>query len=320
MLKKYIHEKYMMPIKEVEFIYVIFSNGSHIELRKEEIIDFDFAFYDELIMHNDEFIKKAFNGYITLDISNRDNKFKRSLEKSFEVGKRKQEIENILLNDNNVTRLRFFNENNYSEYVQGNFVTSKKGDKIKISAVPDTFEHNHEEKHFFVKIPDYKIDDILSINFDFENCEHFTIYNDEIKEYKLNFNEKLLGGVGFNFKRQLKGGYIKVKLNYTCNRSGLIFVLKDEEGKYEYGDEAPTTKERIIKRLKIYGDEHNICHLYIRYNGEGYGTPLEECISIRDIRDIDFDKISDDELDEMGWFVGGHVKILSKDTFIIFFE
>ncbi len=310
----------MMPLKEVEFIYIVFSNGSHIELRKEEIIDFNFTFYDELVMHDGNFIKKAFSGFIKLNISNKDNNYKRSIEEGFKLSKRKLGIENLLLNENNVVRLRFFNENNYSEYVQGNFVCTKEEDKIIITAFPDPIEHGHKGNSFFIKIPEYKSNDILSIDFDFENCEHFTIYDVEIKEYKLEFNQKLSGGVGFDFQRQLKGGYIKVKLNYQCNRSGTIFIFEDEEDKYEYGNEAPTTKERIIKRLKIYGNEHNICHLYVHYNGEGYGAPLKECISIEDIRNLDFDKISDEELDEIGWFVSGHTEILGEDSFVLYFE
>lgn len=314
----------MMPQKKVEFFYITFNNGSFISLSKNELISYDFKFYDELVWDTNEFVKKACSGQIKLRIKNHaQHIYKDSIVPSKKEYNRKEYYEQLCLDGHNIKSIRFFNENNWSETVLGNFSSSLKNDILTLVVHKDPHKHSSDGDEFFIRLFEPKIDDISSINFDMENCQTFEIGNGEIKEFNVEFSKELEGGEGLDFRRKVCGGYIKIKLDsFSDPHRGSIFIFDDEEDQYEYADEPPTTTERIIKYFKDYceNEEHNICHLYMTYYSQGFGKYLEECIEIPDIRNIDWDSLTEDECYEIFDYIGGHVKVIGKDTLIIYFE
>lgn len=325
MLNTYHFKKYMMPFDDVEFIYIIFKNGSYITLSKTEIISYDFKLYDELVWDHYDFAKKACTGQIKLKIHNypRHN-YDSNIVPAKKDYSRKKYFEELCLEGNNIHSIRFFNEDNFNETVCGNFSSVIENGIVTITAHEDPQKHSSDGENFIIKLFEPKIDDINWIHIDMENCESFYVYQSEIKEMKLEFSKELEGGDGFDFNRKLIGGYIKIKFKDSYDpRQGTIFSIdEEEEDKYEYGDSAPTTASRILKRFRTYFEdgEHDICHLYVTYNNQGYGKDLEECIDIDDIRDIDWDSLTEEEENELPYFIGGHYKIIGDDTLIIYFK
>lgn len=314
----------MMPQKKVEFFYITFNNGSFISLSKNELISYDFKFYDELVWDTNEFVKKACSGQIKLRIKNHAHHiYKTSIVPAKKAYERKEYYEQLCLDGHNIKSIRFFNENNWSETVLGNFSSSLKNDILTIVVHEDPHKHSSDGDEFFIRLFEPKIDDISSINFDMENCQSFEISNGEIKEFNVEFSKELEGGEGLDFCRKVCRGYIKIKLDsFGDPHRGSIFIFDDEEDQYEYADEPPTTTERIIKYFKDYCEngEHNICHLYMTYYNQGFGKYLKECIEIPDIRNIDWDSLTEDECYEISDYIGGHVKVIGKDTLIIYFK
>lgn len=323
MFNTYHYKKYMMPQKKVEFFYITFNNGSFISLSKNELISYDFKFYDELVWDTNEFVKKACSGQIKLRIKNHAHHiYKDSIVPFKKEYDRKEYYEQLCLDGHNIKSIRFFNENNWSETVLGNFSSSLKNDILTIVVHEDPHKHSSDSNEFFIRLFEPKIEDICKIHFVMENCESFTAYNSEIEEFKVEFSKELFGGEGLDFQRKASGGYIKIKLKKTLDpHNGSIFVFEDEEDQYQYADEAPTTAERIIKHFKMDPEkEHNIGELYITYYNQGFGKYLEESINIENIQDVDWDSLTEDEYYEIYNFVGGHTKVIGKDTLIIYFE
>lgn len=102
------------------------------------------------------------------------------------------------------------------------------------------------------------------------------VYNDEIEEVNISFDEKLEWGAG-DLYRKANGCYIKIKLDK-------IFIPRKNN---LFDNE---------KRLKVVDFERRLCgkkgesihdirHLYIDYYHAGYGgIQVDECIELDDVK------------------------------------
>ena len=115
--------------------------------------------------------------------------------------------------------------------------------------------------------------------------------------------------------RSVKSGYIRIKLDdKNLPRSNHLFD-------YSFDNKKLKTKH-FEQRLcgKRGRGEHDICHLYVSYYHAGYGTNIEECIGIDDIRpNEELDRIYEEDDWSVPAYVGGHCSKLKDNSIVIAF-
>ncbi len=127
---------------------------------------------------------------------------------------RKTYIENRCVNEGGIKSVRLFNENNWHDTIYGNIVRELKDGFLILKFLNQpNLGSSSDEKHE-VRLNSISKSIIRSIDLDFENCEGFTIYDEEISEIQLEFEKELVWGGG-ELHRSLKSGFIKFKFNKT---------------------------------------------------------------------------------------------------------
>lgn len=162
---------------------------------------------------------------------------------------------------------------------------------------------SYQKEQHYINIKNVKKEDVNNINLDFENCESFVVYNGEIKDININFDNQLEWGTG-DLYRKVISGYLKIKLDsdFTSRRNDL-FIDKESLKITDF--------ERRLCGEKGEG-AHDVCHLYIDYYHAGYGgIEFSECI---DMDDINVEEESTNEWYEC--YESGYCK-KSKDGSII---
>lgn len=312
---EYAAKKVNINKKKVEFIYVFFENGDYVSLSGAELVTISVNVYDKLVRHNDGFSPVAESGHIEFKIEekcdyNYNTKF--VCDPQEYKNDRKKYIERRCLGESCIKEIRFFDKLNWHRELLGNFKAEKNGEILKLVVLPQPqMGENACDKHK-IALGDIKKEDVFSINLDFENCESFMVFNREIKEIGLEFDEKLALGSS-RFHRRAKGGYIKLKLDkYPCRPNHLF-------------------DDRILKRKdferRLCGKKgfstHDICHLYVVFYHAGFGDTLRECIDLDDMKSKkEVERLIKKEEDDDMFiynFESGYAKLLKDRTMILTF-
>lgn len=305
----YCAHKGFMKKKDVRFMYLFFDNGNYVTLDKSEFIDFDFVFYDKLVNNNNQYVPMVKNGFIKLKIS----KFKSSRHNSVFINAyddynkhRKSYLENRLVNESGIKYIKFFDENNWSRSIVGHFYGEKDGEFLVLKIFDDFPSLEYKKEEFNVVINPLKKKIIESIKIDFENCESFDIYKDEILEINLNMDKKL-ELTSEDYGRVIEGGYIKIKLKESYFERDIFFF--DEIKKYKI--------KSIIKRLCGDGITNtDICRLYIRYEYAGFGICKTEPIETKNLFEVD-ENYEDDDFEYL--YLSGYCELLDDQSIVIHF-
>lgn len=169
---------------------------------------------------------------------------------------------------------------------------------------------SYASEYHNINIANVNKEDVNNIDLDFENCESFFVYHDEIKELNLIFDNKLEWGAE-DLNRKVVGGYIRIKLNknFYSRENSLIDNYKR------------LNIQNFEKRLcGIKGESgHDICHLYINYYHAGYGgIQVTECI---EIDDINFDNETANDIEEIDDYIfeSGYCKKMNDGTIVVGF-
>lgn len=304
----YYYEKNFYNIKDVRGAEIYLDNGEYINLYQSEIIDFEFEFYDKMIWFNNAVTPVAKKGFVKLDILKRKPARYNALNfinnKGYNKNK-KEYIENLFFENPGIINIRFYNCNNWEKSVCGQFISRKEGKYIILSVVDIWPNSSSSSDVFSISMNTINKDMIDQINLDFENCEGFDIFRDEILEMQLNIDEKLEEDSS-DYSRKLINGFIKIKLNPEITwRDCCLF----------YDVKKPNIKH--IKKRLLYRKEknfHNICHLYINYERGGFGTRKREKIEIDGIwKGEDCD-------DSFSEFISGYCVDLGNDVIGIYFK
>ena len=134
----YYFKKNFYGPEDVRFAQVFFDNGDYISLNKNEIVNFQFEFYDKMIWFNDAIVPVAKKGFVKLKISKckssrYDSEYMNTVD---EYNKnRKKYIEELCCDDSGIVNIRFFNENNWHKSVSGQFVGTIDGEYLILSVV-----------------------------------------------------------------------------------------------------------------------------------------------------------------------------------------
>ncbi len=316
MSNKYFFPKMKYTKNEVSFMYLFFENGDFLEIKSSEIFNFSINVYDKLIRSHKGYNPVVESGYFKLKICNKP-KFTLSSHFLYNEAEfkrnRKSYIENRCVNESRITEIWLFDRNNWHKVLHCEAKAKMNGDFLLLEFLPQPQMGAYQNENHYINIGDVKKEDIHNIDLDFENCEGFVVYNDEIEEINISFDEKLEWVD--DLYRKVNGGYIKIKLDKIFNLR--INHLFDNEKRLKVVD-----FERRLCGKK--GESiHDICHLYIDYYHAGYGTHVIECIEVDDVKtDEEIEKLEKKEEETGNWYYyyeGGYCKKFKDGSIIIAF-
>ncbi len=313
---EYTYPKKKFDKKDIIFMYLFFDNGDYISLNGSEVVDIKINLYDRLISGERGLCPVAESGYIKLNV---DKKNKAIYEGFFlynakEYKKdRKEYIEHRCVYEGGVKSVRLFDENNWHDTIYGNIACETDGEFLTLKFLSQPNFGSADSENNVVLLNPIGKSIIESINLDFENCEDYTIYKNEILDIQIEFEKELVWGSDDLF-RSIKSGFIKLEFDKDIDYRRIHFL-----------DDGKVTVKRLERRLcgKSGQADHDICHLYIDYGYAGYSSHRTECIEIKDIRpdeELDrLDKLEEESGHDMFYFVGGHCKKQDDGTIIITF-
>lgn len=314
-----VENKYTFPKKQfskndVKEMELFFDNGDAVKIKYSEIVNISkFEYYDRLVSCGLGVGSVVKSGTIKLNVCNKQRyagEFYNKVYNEKELLKnRKKYIENRCVNESKITKVWFYDENNWHYVLMGNIKAKIENEFLILDFLSDESMGEFLSEEHFVYLPEIKKEDIFKVTLDFENCDMIDVYKDEILDIDLNFQKELVWGAG-DILRQVENGYMIIKFSedYKTRHYSMI-----EDKKYKIKD--------FIYRIcgkKGYLD-HDICHLYIKKNKPGHGCNYEECIDIDDIRPFD-DKELNEKYDNDGyWYIGGFAKKLKNESIVIWF-
>lgn len=318
MLNTYFYPKMKYTKNEVSFMYVFFENGDFLEIKGSEIINFSINVYDKLIRSHKGYNPVVASGYFKLKICNKPKfvQSSHSLYNDADFKKdRKSYIENRCTNESRITEIWLFNSNNWHKVLHCELKAKMDGDFLLFEFIPQPQMGAYQSENHYVNVGNVKKEDIHHIDLDFENCESFVVYNDEIEEVNINFDDQLKWGSG-DLCRKALGGYIKIKLDKGfLPRQNCLF-----------GNEKGLKNIDFERRLcgKKGEDIHDICHLYIDYYHAGYGgIQASECVEVDDAKTAEeleeLEKKEEQTGETYYYYEGGYCKKTKDGSIIIAF-
>lgn len=320
-------DKFSYNKQDIDFMWVFFDNGDYVSLSGKEVVSISITTYDMLVKHHRGVSPVVASGKIVLNLQNKItyNYSDSCVYNPKELKRaRKEYIENRCLKESKITKIYLFDNNNWHKVLLGNIKVNKVDKHLIFEYVPQEHMGGFDSTEHFVNLGDINPKNIWSIDIDFENCEGFTVYQDEIKEINVEYSPTLQWGSG-DIYREIDGGYIRIKLN------------KDYEPRQHslFNDDKRVKFSDFEKRLCGKSGEgvHDICHLYVTYNSPGFGEHLEECMEIYEL--VDEEKVCDgvvchyihsncdDKCDCDDWelyeYKGGYCKKLKDGSVVIAF-
>lgn len=294
---EYTVAKKLYKKEDISYIEVVFDNGDFVPLSGDEITEISIRLYDKLILDNNEFCAFAESGFLKLKLQERTKKIytesyifnNKNLKKD-----RLEYIKSRLSVIGGIKCIKFFNENNFHTTVLGNIIAEIDGDNVSMRFMKKPIDEPYENDNHKISLNYIKRSQIRSIMLDFENCDSFSIYNSEILDMQLNFDDKLSD---IDHTRIIKSGFIKLKLSED----------NDDREMHFYEGRKKMTRTKLKQRLcgKHKSAMHDLCHLYIEYAYTGCGTKREECLTINDIK-------SDEEI--------AHLEALEDETYDVYYN
>lgn len=276
MEREYIVAKKVYKKEDIAYIEVVFDNGDFVPLSGDEILDISIRLYDKLILENNEFCAFAESGLIKLKLieSPKELYSKKCIFNYKEFNENRLEyIKNRLSIVGGIKCIKFFNKNNFHTTVCGNIIAETDGDYLFMRFMSKPIDEPYESENHKISLNNITRSQIRSVLLDFENCDSFSIYANEILDMQLNFDESL---DDYNYSRVIKSGFIKLRLSEDNGYREMHF----------YEDRKKITQKKLEQRLcgKNESEMHDICHLYINYGYTGYGTRRKECLTVNDIK------------------------------------
>ena len=304
---------------QVKKLRLFFDNGDYLTFCEKEISYIDINFYDRMIWYNGEICRVANSGTIRLSVKEEKHDYKGidgflKNEKEY-LNDTAAYIKNRCVNEGGISYIMLFNEDNWSETIFGDIVANEENDCLVLNFNENDKYGTSDGKNNYIELNDLSKDIINNICLDFENCEGINIYQDEIIDIKIEFEEKFLYDQWF-MHRSIKSGFIKFRLNKDYNNRTINLI----------DDRVPDVKQlekRICPKRGI--SKHDICNLYVEYDYAGYGRRRIEQLNIEgnEIRckteNCPDGEYSEEEGSDIFCFIGGYSKKLSDGSLIVTF-
>lgn len=315
--------------KEIDYIKIIFDNGDCFAISKNEIEDISLRLYDKLVLRNvycSTFCAVIESGYLKLKPSKRPKKYLEYYTYLHNFQEFKQDrvsyIKKRLCEEGGVSTievnvLRGTNENVTEDVFVFNCQAETIAEgELLVMKFMKSGDGGYESDFHYIMLPDIYEGMVDNIKMDMENCESFYVFENEIVQMQLDFDEELDTGP-YGYCRKIASGFLKIELDETigiAQRSDSRFFTYESSGNGELVD-------RLCGK-NGYG-LHDICYLYISFK---YFSPVnkEECIAVSDIRSeeelAEIERLEAEELHEVSpYFLGGYAKRIDKNTVLITF-
>ncbi|MBQ4072855.1 MAG: hypothetical protein IJD50_03965 [Clostridia bacterium] len=263
-------------IKHISQVQLLFRNGDFLTLGGREIVDKEFSFCDTLIRSRQGFSPFCNGGFIRCKIDKRGKKYDScSLYNRKEYVKdRKTYIENRCVNEGGIYCVRFFDSNNWSNEVYGDIIAWMDEGYLVLKFQGNKTYGSANGEHYKINVTNVTKSNVEKICIDFENCDSFDVYQDEIEEIDLIFHKELEMDSDY-LLRKIKSGRLKIKLDKENN------AIRDS---YVYDTTKAPMEKVLKKRLCGKGKEEiDVCHLYVTYQSAGWGLITEERILVPEI-------------------------------------
>lgn len=315
---KYYFPKVEYRKDQVSRMYIFFENGDFLEIKNSEISDFSINVYDKLIRSHKGYNPVIESGFLKLKISSNRNLANNPHFLYNEVDfkkNRKSYIENRCTNESRIIEIWLFDNYNWHKVLHCDAKGKMEGEFLLLEFLPQPQMGDYQDENHYINIGNIRKEDIHNIDLDFENCESFVVYNNEIKEVNINFDNQLEWDAG-DLCRKVTGGYIKIKLDEDFSpRQNQLF---DNDKRLKVGN--------FGRRLcgKNGEEVHDICHLYIQYYHAGYGElEVTECVEVDEAKtDEEIEEIEKEE-EKKGvtiyYYEGGYCKKFKDGSIIIAF-
>ena len=276
---RYFVEKKKYSTQNVDHIYIVFQNGNYLSIEKNELIDINVNLYDRLTRYEYSASFVGHSGYVKLKISSEKKTYSDDDDctgflYNHDVYKenRKSYIENRCTKENDINYVIFFDDNRWNDMIFGDIRCRMEGEFLVLQ-----FEQNQKygavgADTAYIDMPDVSKKDILKINLVFENCESVMIYQDEIREISLTF-ENQLKWAGGNFCRRYE-------------REGITGILHPDQSRF-----------RLFRKLYFLGHDNRsrffLCSLALSLDRATPSPSLafrparsQLCVYAMDIRDF----------------------------------
>ena len=272
-------KKETLSKNKIEKVDVFFANGEFFEIKKEELVDISITYSDCVVRFQKNVCPVVAFGKVKIKLQdkNKTNQYSAFANdyKQY-LNNRKNYIESKVVSGEIVKHISVFDRQYCHKTLIGDIVAKLEEDFLIFEFV-NTKQLPFSKKQSTITLNDVKKSKVESILLDFENCETCKIYNEEIIDINLEFDNKLVYAGG-DYSRCIVGGYIKIKPQNLNYRSVEFFSGSD--------------KAKITRRL--CGEKgvfhHDICRLYVEYTHAGYGYIMEEVIETKEIVDPQYTK------------------------------
>lgn len=304
---EYVCPKKQFQKEEIEKAQVFFRNGDFFELAKGEIVDIDIQFYDKLIAGEKGFCPVVKSGFIKCKLGKNKPRYDSSLlyNKKEYSKNRKQYLEERCVNEGGVYYIRLFDENYWHYAIYGDVVAYKDGEGLVFSFEQNKTYGSSDKSYHTVMAPNVTKQVIEKIDLDFENCDDIEIFQEEIEDMQINFEEQLEWNSSC-YGREIRNGFIRLRFDkeIAWRKADILGVKKN-------------TVKNFTKRICGKGiEEIDITHLYLTYKYAGY-FDREECIGVPDIRPVEEQKQDDEH--GICYHVSGYAKKEHDGSILIVF-
>lgn len=308
---EYVCQKVKFTAKEFNEAQVFFRNGDYFELAKGEIVEMDIQFYDTLIAEERGFCPVARAGFIKCKIKDRTPKYCRAFvynQKEY-AKDRKEYLEQRCVKEGGIYYLRLLDDNHWHYGIYADVVAYLEEGYLILSFQENKAYGSYDKEYHTVNACNLTKSVVEKIGLDFENCDGFDIYAEEIQEMNIDF-EKELQWNSSCFGREIRNGFIRLKLNKKLEWRRVNV--------YNCNEKIPNVK-KLERRLCGKGlEDCDICHLYVEYNYAGYCRRYEECIDVKDIRPIEEIEREEEE-NGFGAYISGYAKREEDGSILIVF-
>lgn len=297
--------------KDISKAQMFFRNGDYFELAGNEIVDISLQFYDTLIANERGFSPVVKSGYIKCKFDKLAPRYDSSLlynQKEYKKD-RKTYLEERCVNEGGLYYIRLFNKDNWHDGIFGDIVAYKDGDIVVLSFQANRTYGTSNKNYHTVMAPNVTKQVIEKIDLDFENCDSFEIFQEEILDMQINCKKQLEWNSS-SYGREILNGFLRLKLNkeLTWRR---VHV-------YDCDEKIPDIR-KLERRICGKGeDEIDICNLYINYRYAGYCKGYEEKIYVEDIRSME-EIERDEEENIFGSYISGYAKKEKDGSILIVF-
>lgn len=317
-MREYTIAKQPMQKEDIKFLRIFFDNGDFIAISKKEIQNFEVNLYDKLVPWDDDLCPVAESGFLILSLNTNEHFIYNDVFvcdlKNYNTD-RKAYIENRICNES-ITRICTFNEDNWHKSFLVNTTAKKVKNTLIINFIPLPIRQPCNGSQHSICLTEVKKSITNSIYLDFENCEGFTIYQNEIVDMQIVTETELVWS-SHDFCRQIKNGYI-------VWRPDKEIIWRDVNAWFMIFHKSSTIQnlqKRLLPNKRI--NDHNICRLYINYNYAGFGLSRRECIEVNDIRDQsvlqELERLEEEENIPNDSYIGGYCEKQYDGTILITF-